>query len=92
MTVKRRQPCSDEPYLRLVASDGQGVQRPRKALTATRSATLDGIAVAIAETASMPLADALIVLERARRALPREVAAVESIFASLAAFEASALN
>lgn len=50
---------------------------------------LDEVAVAIADVCSMPLDDALVVLERARQSIPRELAATRSIFATLAAFEAA---
>lgn len=88
MTVERREPSSDEPHLRLVASGGQGVQRRRWGLAAVQGATLGELAAAIAETRSMTLADAIVVLERARKAIPHEVAAAVSIFDSLAALDA----
>lgn len=99
------EPASHAPQLHLVASGGQGVLSPHFAPVAAQAATLDevaveilqsvdratldDIAVAIADVASMPVADAVKVLERARLALPREVAAVRSIFGTLAAFQAA---
>lgn len=89
MTGASHQPGSDEPQLRLVACDGRDVQRPHFAPTAAQAATLEDVAVAIADVCSMPMADAIAVLERARQSIPREVAAVRSIFATLAEFQAA---
>lgn len=89
MTVIPPDPAPHVAHLRLVASDGQDVQLPHTALTAVQAPTLDELALAIAACCTMPIADALVVLDRARLALPREVAAVRSIFASCAELEAA---